>query len=260
MSRQQTRAFVLGLADYRETSKILRLLSEDYGRLSLVARGLTSPKRKTPPPEPFALVQAGFSLREGKDLGTLASLEIERVFSAPHGSVEAYALASYWFDVVGAMAVPGQGGGALFGLTEGFLTNLEAYGVWSVAVWWHFGRLLAVEGLHVRLDRCMRCEAPGAMVTHVAVALGSALCARCVTGAEDALPVQGLSPGGMGGCLTDPRTPPPATLLTVRAAESFAAVFDATVVYHAGIAPRSYAFLCETLFRRAGARHPVPMK
>lgn len=259
MGRQQTRAFVLGLLDYRETSKILRLLSDKQGCLSLVARGLTSPKRKFALPEPFALVQVGFSMREGSDLGTLASLEVERVFAAPRRSVEDYALVSYWFDVVGAIAVPGQGHATLFDLTCGFMTYLDAHGVWAAPVWWHFGRLLAEEGLEIRLDRCIRCGASSAGVTHLAVADGSALCACCVAGSEDAMPVQGLSAGSLGVVLTDPRMPPAARRVPVRAAESFLALFDAMIVYHTGILPRSYSFLCDILFHRSG-RHPVPMK
>jgi DNA repair protein RecO len=253
MSRQQTRAFVLGLADYRETSKLLKLLSDSHGRLSVVARGLANPKRKAALPEPFVLVQAVFSLREGADLGTLASLEVERVFRAPRGSVEAYALVSYWFDVVGAMAMPGPGGGGLFELTEGFMESLDAGGVWAAEVWWHLGRLLAAAGVEVRFDRCAGCGARGG-VTHVHVARGEALCPRCVSDAEEVLPLQGLAPGRLGAALTGPHRPDRTLTVPARAAETFVAFFHSMSAFHLGISSRSHAFLCDALFPWRGRR------
>ncbi|MDE1961573.1 MAG: DNA repair protein RecO [Xanthomonadaceae bacterium] len=68
-------AFVLHARAWRETSLLLDVLSRDYGRVGLVARGVRSAHSRTPRSllQPFAPLQLGWSGRG--ELGTLHAAE-----------------------------------------------------------------------------------------------------------------------------------------------------------------------------------------
>jgi DNA repair protein RecO (recombination protein O) len=74
-----TRALVLHVFPYGDTSKILRLLSPDHGLRSVIAKGARRPKsRYGGVLEPFTEGEALFFLREGRDLHTLSGFSLLR--------------------------------------------------------------------------------------------------------------------------------------------------------------------------------------
>lgn len=74
-----TPALILHAFPYGDTSKILRLLTPDYGLRSLIAKGARSAKSRFGGVlEPFTEGEAQFNLREGKDLFTLAGFSLIR--------------------------------------------------------------------------------------------------------------------------------------------------------------------------------------
>lgn len=75
----RTRALVLHSFPYGDTSRILRMLTPDYGLRSLIAKGARKPgSRFGALLEPFAEGEAQFNLREGGDLFTLTGFSLLR--------------------------------------------------------------------------------------------------------------------------------------------------------------------------------------
>ncbi|MCX7020553.1 MAG: DNA repair protein RecO [Candidatus Sumerlaeota bacterium] len=186
----KTRAYILSASDYRETSSLLQVFSSEEGRISLVARGLKGAghKKKSGAPEPFSLVQITCSLREGANLGILGTIETEHVCVVVRENLHAYAIASYWFEIIGAVAPSRTCCQRLFGLTETFISCLESAAPLSAPVLWHFGRLLAETGFGVELDRCAGCDA-NMSEGHFDFEECSPLCARCARTGKQYFPL-----------------------------------------------------------------------
>ena len=69
-------AFVLHLRPWRETSLIVELLTEELGRIAVIARGQRRARRGSAPVQPFTLLQVAW--RGRGELPTATSMEIER--------------------------------------------------------------------------------------------------------------------------------------------------------------------------------------
>ena len=75
----RTPALVLHAFPYGETSRILRLLTPEYGLRSLLAKGARSPRSRFGGVlEPFTEGEAQFTLREGRELLTLSGFSLIR--------------------------------------------------------------------------------------------------------------------------------------------------------------------------------------
>ena len=178
-----TDAIVLHVADYLESSRILRLATRDAGIQSVVARGArNSRKRFGHALDLFAIGQAHIDVRGGRDLQTLTGFEVVR--SQPQLALDlarfsaASAIAESTLRVVHEEAAP-----TLFdGLLSAFAALGEAEGDAVIptalgALW----RIVREVGVAPALDVCAECHAviaPDAEVVFSHQA-GGALCDRC---------------------------------------------------------------------------------
>ncbi|HVZ50013.1 MAG TPA: DNA repair protein RecO, partial [Gemmatimonadaceae bacterium] len=187
MTLLATDAVVLHLFDYRETSRIVRLVTRDAGLVSVVARGARRPKNRFGAAlDLFASGVAQVALHATGDLHGLnafdavhsratiaASLdrfgaanavaELCLRFGQGHESAEVFAAAVRALDAIA--------------VAEGGRVHASALG----AAW----RLVAAFGFTPALEQCAACHeaiAPEADVTFHHRA-GGALCARCARNA-----------------------------------------------------------------------------
>lgn len=246
MPQHKTRAFILGIADYRETSKLLHILCEDQGRMSLVARGLGRAKSKKPPPEPFHLMQVTYQVKDSATIGNLNSLDTERVYGSLHGDLDRYALASYWFEIAGAIAQPGLACPELFRATVSLMETLEFSGALSAGVPGHFGQLLESGGAAGELSACANCGRHQGLV-HLDLESASLLCSNCAGPRGNLYPLKestGLDIAHLLGTTQPDKAAPPLTR------SRLLAILEATnklVEYHFDVQPKSFAFLRQTL-------------
>lgn len=195
MAQHKSRAFVISAADYRETSKLLHLFCENEGRISLIAKGLRSPRSKqATAAEPFSLAQVTYKLKDGETLGLLTGIETERTFAGVRSHLESYALGSFWLEVVNVASQARLASPEFFGLTESFLTALGRSGEPTREVLWHFGRLLQALGFGADFASCAECGAED-LLEHFDPGLGSTVCARCAQPRRRYLPVAGPARG-----------------------------------------------------------------
>jgi DNA repair protein RecO (recombination protein O) len=182
MSRHKSRAFVLSAADYRETSKLLHLFCENEGRISVIGRGLRSPKsKKAQLADAFNLLQVGYNLKDGATLGALTSIEPERLFSGLRRHLDAYALGSYWFEIIKTASQARLAPRGLFGLTEQLLQSLDASGYIELPSIRLCLALLEELGFGMQLLRCAECGRPGDL-RRFNMNAGAVYCTYCSTG------------------------------------------------------------------------------
>jgi len=119
-------AVVLGLVDYGERDRIVRLLTPDQGRIAALARGARGSRRRF-----RGVLDLGnrlqVLLRKGR--GELWHLQETELLTARLGirdELLAMALAAYGCELVGAFAREAHPEPRLFGLLEVFLTVLDA--------------------------------------------------------------------------------------------------------------------------------------
>lgn len=199
MPRFEDRAFILGVADYRETSKLLRLLTESEGKLSLIARGFASPKSaKSAAVEPFALVRVTYTIRSNSTLGTLSAVELERVCHAVRTDLRAYALANYWFEVLALATQPNLPAHEVFVLTEQMLCALDGTPGPEPPILAHLARLLEALGFGMQLSRCGECGAVS-LLSHFAIESGCAICSRCTRPGCEYFPLPEMPSGPAAG-------------------------------------------------------------
>ena len=95
------RSVVLQAMPYSETSKILRLYTEELGLRSVIAKGAQRPKSRFGGIlEPFTEGVAAFFLKDGRDLHTLSGFDLVRSRQALGRSLVGFAGASVLAEIV----------------------------------------------------------------------------------------------------------------------------------------------------------------
>ena len=154
-----TSCLVLQTYRFGDTSKILRLLTSDFGPLSVLARGALRPKsRMGGVLEPFVEGRATLYLKPNRDLHTLSGFELVRSRQSLGSDLARFAGASVLAELVLRLA-PAQRDDRVYGTLSNGLDDLEEAGaaagaaVSLVRIW----ELIGVLGFEPALDRCLSC-------------------------------------------------------------------------------------------------------
>jgi DNA repair protein RecO len=185
MSQYDERALVLDVASYRETSSLVRLLTEHEGRISLVARGLRSAKINsgTAALQPFNVVRVRFSLKDGATMGNLSTAEIEQAAQAPHTSIDAYALISYWFEILKQTSQERAAMAGAFDLTMRMLRDQHTAPGLTLIYLQALSALCRVLGFGIEWNNCVACDThrgtPARDLAFFSIARGGMVCTQC---------------------------------------------------------------------------------
>lgn len=156
-----TDAIVLHVADYLESSRLLRLLTREAGVQSVVARGARSSRQRFgSATDLFAEGAAQLTVKPGRDLHALDRFDVLRARPTIAGRLDRFMAASALAEVV-LRLVHDEASAEVFGVVAESLDRLGAAeeGVASVAlggIW----RLLAEVGFRPALDHCVECHQP----------------------------------------------------------------------------------------------------
>lgn len=174
-----TNALVLREVNYKESDKILTLLTEAEGKLTVSARGC----RKKDSPISSAcqlLAWAEFTLYEFKGLWSVKETASERLFEGARADLDKLALASYFAEVTEALAEEGQAEPGLLAVTLNCLHALDKMDLplarVKAAYEW---RAMALAGYEPQIGRCGVCfrEQPEEPCIHLGE--GILHCAAC---------------------------------------------------------------------------------
>jgi len=215
-----TRAIVLSALRYGETSKILRLATEDYGIQSVIAKGAFRPRSRFGAAlQLLSEGQAQLILAERRELNPLTAFDVTHIPVGIAADVERYATANALAELMLRFA-PAQPHAESFQLLSDALRIIEhtpeaASASLGLRILW---RMVGVLGFAPSLDACVRDGAPVRAGGGLAFAAdeGGALCEVCAVGRSVSI----LRPSDRAAlvALLDPAQPlPPLTPLEAAA-------------------------------------------
>jgi DNA repair protein RecO (recombination protein O) len=183
MALVRSRCLILQSYPYSETSRILRLLTEDFGVQSVIAKGARRPKSRFGGLlEPFTEGTASFYHRETRDLHTLGGFDLDRTHRGVGSDLLRFAGASLVAELVlhTATAEPHP---ELFERVSAALRVIDAAeegqvaGVVLAAAW----STLALLGFGAETAHCVRCgvEIDPAVEVRFDAPGGGVSCAPC---------------------------------------------------------------------------------
>lgn len=185
MTQRATRAVVVGASDLGEADRLVRLLTEERGRIKVVARHARASRRR------FAgVLDAGTCgiahLRERRGgLPTLEQLDRTSGPDRARTDFDRIALLTYGCEVCAGLAPEDAPAGKLFGLLEVWLQLLEQEARPGAASRVALeAKALTFAGLAPALVRCAACGARAEEPMVFDAASGGAHHARCGGGAE----------------------------------------------------------------------------
>lgn len=181
-----TPAVILHAFPYGETSKIVRLLTDDLGPQSVMAKGARQPRSRFGATlQVFSEGVAQIYVKPGRDLQTLADFDVSDQHRGLSADVARYTAAAALAEIVMRLA-PSESHADVFDITCAALSNLEqvdadALDVASLVWLW---AVVAVLGFAPRADACARDGRPlPEGRARFSVADGGFLCAACARGA-----------------------------------------------------------------------------
>lgn len=189
MPRCSATAIILHAFPYGDTSKIVRLVTGDFGVMSVVAKGAHRAKSKFGARiQPFSEGTALIYVRQNRDLQTLAEFEVEKQRTELAGNVQRYSTAAALAEVVLRFSPEGPHREVfdVFRQSLDWLVDVDSDdldAVSLVAMW----SLVAALGFTPSLDDCSVDGRPvpeGA--AEFSVADGGFLCAVCARARETA--------------------------------------------------------------------------
>lgn len=174
-----TNALVLREVNYKESDKILTLLTEREGRLTVSARGCR--KKDSPIAAACQLLAWGeFTLYEFRGMWSVKETASERLFDGIRSDLEKLSLASYLSEAAEVLAEEGQPDAALLSMTLNCLHALDKMHVPLVQVKAAFEwRAMALAGYEPQLERCGVCFREQPKEPHIHLGEGTIHCAAC---------------------------------------------------------------------------------
>lgn len=174
-----TNALVLREVNYKESDKILTLLTEKEGKLTVSARGCR--RKDSPIASACQLLAWGeFTLYEYNGRWAVKETASERLFDEVRGDLEKIALASYFVEVTEALAEEGQPDPGLLAVTLNCLHALDKLPVPLTQVKAAFEwRSMALAGYEPQIERCGVCGRGQPQEPHIHLGEGTVHCAPC---------------------------------------------------------------------------------
>ncbi len=183
--RSAASSILLRRLAYGDYDLILTLLTDRFGKLSLIAKyAKKSTKRFAGILEPFAVLNIVFSRSRKKGMAVLQEASLARPFSRIRTDIMATAYASYWVELVDTWLEEGHRQRQLYRLLEFSLDRLDEgkTPVALLSILFQI-RFLHLAGLSPELERCSKCHCKlhqqgrsRLMVDHAA---GGVVCSSC---------------------------------------------------------------------------------
>jgi DNA repair protein RecO (recombination protein O) len=160
MAIQKTEALVLKSIKLGETSKILTLLTRDYGLEKVVAKGSRSTKsRYWGTLEPLNHIQIVYYAKSNRDLQLLSQAEIINSFPSIREDLNKMAYALAICEMISRTQMPSDINPVLFQLLVDSLCAINATNHQPQTSFLGFQvKFLNLAGVHPNLDKCLKCK------------------------------------------------------------------------------------------------------
>ena len=189
MSVIVTNAIVLRYANYRETSRILTLFSQDVGMITVSAKGCMRPKcRERAATEMFTLGEYTLSEKMGRYYLNAAS--IEDAFYNLRLDIDRLAYAAYFTDICRSVLNEGDPQPELFGLLVSALKALCQDNIDpDFARLFFEAKSMEILGFRPEVETCAACGSPLGDKIWFSIMAGGAICEECKKSVDDGRPM-----------------------------------------------------------------------
>ena len=228
--RLTTQGIVLRETNYKEADKILTVLTRDWGKRTVKARGCRRKNSKLTAASQL-LVYSELTLSERGEFTTLTEADPLEQFWPVRQDLETLALASYFAEVAEASAQEGETCPELLSLLLNCLYALDTLKKPRALVKAVFElRLLCLTGYEPLLDACAVCGAPEPLRARLHLSQGVLCCAACRgrLGGGVSMP---LSPGALAAARYIVSGPPKKLFSFALAEESLRRLGQATEAF-----------------------------
>lgn len=228
--RLTTQGIVLRETNYKEADKILTVLTRDWGKRTVKARGCRRKNSKLTAASQL-LVYSELTLSERGEFTTLTEADPLEQFWSVRQDLETLALASYFAEVAEASAQEGETCPELLSLLLNCLYALDTLKKPRALVKAVFElRLLCLTGYEPLLDACAVCGAPEPLRARLHLSQGGLCCAACRgrLGGGVSMP---LSPGALAAARYIVSGPPKKLFSFALAEESLRRLGQATEAF-----------------------------
>ncbi len=163
MTPHTTRAFILRTVDYRDSDRIMTLLTQEAGKVSAIAKGARSSRRRFGGAlEPFSLLEVSLLPGRGRDrLAVLSEATTVRANQGISTSLERMGSAAFITELIREITVEGQPDRRTFQLLSESLELLSTESVLVRPVTLSSAlRVLALGGFSLSATACNACAQP----------------------------------------------------------------------------------------------------
>ena len=207
-SSQTTPAIVLRARPYGESDKIVTFLTEDFGKLTGIAKGaLRSRRRFVNSLEPFSLVTLRFQDRAHDNLAFLIGADLLFGLRQLASSLERISYAAYLVEITDGLISEREENLAVFQHLRDGLQYLDEIGSSLRFLTYYELKLLHLAGYRPALDVCQRCgqarSQAGLGQWHFSPADGGVLCDSCSRLRREVLPLGHLAANMLSTLQTD---------------------------------------------------------
>ena len=194
MPLESTAAIVLKSFPYGDTSKIARCYTRQFGKLSVIAKGvLTSKTLQGGYLEPMSCISLNFYHNPKRQLQIFSKAEFSRPLLSLKNDMKKL---SYGFAVIELIdrTVRGEEPHAeLFNLTEEVLSVIDMSTGHLNRIFWCFEiALLSLLGFRPHLSHCPNCQ-KGMTEAFFSVGYGELVCSRCISGSGQRVSPEALT-------------------------------------------------------------------
>lgn len=183
MTPRTTRALVLKVLPFRESSCILYLFTEAYGLIHCIAKGLRSRKAgKETMVERGVLIEVVAYVRQHRDLHTAGAVSVAECFPRIRAGLVKSALRDAAFEAVLAGIKVSDPHPELFALFEKFMGHLNCATVdecHPFALWLFYYRLCQYLGVGAAFEKCVSCGQPVSGDAVLSMERGGLVCSAC---------------------------------------------------------------------------------
>ena len=207
-SSQSTPAIVLRARPYGESDRIVSFLTEDFGKLTGIAKGASRSRRRfVNSLEPFSLVSLRFQDRAHTNLAFIAGADLLFGFRQLASSLERISYASYLVEITDGLISEREENLAVFQHLRDGLRYLEEIGSSLRFLTYYELKLLRLAGYRPALDVCKRCGQARNQAQlgqwHFSPADGGVLCGSCARLRREVLPLGHLAADMLSTLQTD---------------------------------------------------------
>lgn len=183
---ETVRGLILRQTDYKDHDALISVVSKEYGKITLVAKGIRKASSKNAGKLlPYTKAEFLIDYKEGKTIFTLKNVSVLSVYFDLHQSLESQTCASVLCEVALSMLLEGRESGIyeeVYDDLEKCFSLLNEGKHTNTILSLFLVDILRLSGIAPQVDGCVRCS--NTKVSSISVKDGGFLCADCAGNAS----------------------------------------------------------------------------